>query len=98
MEKETAPGGQSGETQGLKIGPSFTLNEIRGILSEEIEKLRKGDTTAGNVHAISNASGKILSSVKLELEAMKMLGKKPVGLTALTGSYDTTTEEKKTGE
>lgn len=55
----------------------MTMNELRGVLSDEIRKIRSGDTTPANVNAISNASGKILSSIKLELEVMKLLGKKP---------------------
>jgi|GEM_PF-923901 len=55
----------------------FSLNELRGVLSDEIEKLRGGSTTAASVNAVSNASGKILSTFKLELEVAKLLGKKP---------------------
>lgn len=55
----------------------FTLNELRGVLSDEIEKLRGGNTTAASVNAVSNASGKILSTFKLELEVAKLLGRKP---------------------
>lgn len=48
----------------------FSLNELRGILSDEITK-------PAGVNAVSNASGKILSTYKLELEVAKILGKKP---------------------
>lgn len=53
------------------------IDDLRRILSEEITKLRKGETTAASVNAITNASGKILSSVKLEIEYNKLLGKVP---------------------
>jgi hypothetical protein len=66
-----------------KVIKQFTLNELRGILSDEIEKLRAGSTTPANVNAVSNASGKILSMIKLELEVMKLLGKQPTGIAAL---------------
>lgn len=55
----------------------LTLQQLRGILSEQIEKIREGQATAANVNAISNATGKILSSVKLELEYHKLTGKTP---------------------
>ncbi len=54
------------------------IDDLRRILSEEITKLRKGETTAASVNAITNASGKILSSVKLEIEYGKLLGTTPV--------------------
>ena len=54
-----------------------TVNDMRSILSEEIVKLREGSTTAANVNAIVNATGKILSTVKLEMEYNKLVGKMP---------------------
>jgi hypothetical protein len=66
-----------------RVISQFTLNELRGILSDEIDKIRSGATTAANVNAVSNATGKILSTIKLELEAVKLLGKKPSSLTSL---------------
>lgn len=53
------------------------VNDLRIILSEEIDSIRKGNTTAANVNAITNATGKILSSARLEIEYSKILGKKP---------------------
>lgn len=50
---------------------------MRTILAEEIQKLREGLTTAANVNAIVNASGKILSSVKMEIEYDRLTGKTP---------------------
>jgi len=61
----------------------FTLNELRGILSDEIEKLRSGTSTPAGVNAVSNASGKILSTFKLELEVAKILGKRPANIAGL---------------
>jgi hypothetical protein len=55
----------------------MTLNNLRDILAEQIYAIREGTTTAANVNAITNASGKILSSVKLEMEYYKTLGKTP---------------------
>jgi len=54
-----------------------TVNDLRTILSEEIVKLREGTTTAASVNAIVNATGKILSTVKLEIEYNKLVGKMP---------------------
>ena len=54
-----------------------TVNDLRAILTEEIEKIRTGQTTAANVNAITNATGKILSSVKMEIEYNKLIGKTP---------------------
>ena len=59
---------------------------LRQILSEEIEKLRKGETTPATINAITNATGKILSSVKLEIEYHKLLGMKPdIDFVQITG-------------
>ncbi len=54
-----------------------TINELRTIMAEEIGNLRSGKTTPATVNAITNATGKILSSVKLEMEYLKMIGQKP---------------------
>lgn len=54
-----------------------TINDMREILAEEISKIRSGETTAGNVNAIVNASGKILTTIKMEMEYNKLLGKTP---------------------
>jgi hypothetical protein len=54
-----------------------TINDMRLILAEEIQKVRDGKTTAGNVNAIVNACGKILTTVKMELEYNKLLGNTP---------------------
>lgn len=54
-----------------------TVNDLRSILADEIKKIRDGTTTAANVNAITNATGKILSTIKLEIEYNKLLGKTP---------------------
>lgn len=55
-----------------------TVTDLREILADEIKKLRAGETTPANVNAVTNASGKILSSVKLEIEYSKLLGQVPI--------------------
>lgn len=54
-----------------------TVNDLRNILAEEIAKIRAGTTTAANVNAITNATGKILSTVKMEIEYNKLLSRTP---------------------
>jgi hypothetical protein len=54
-----------------------TIDDLRAILADEIAKIRTGTTTAANVNAVTNATGKILSTVKLEMEYNKLLGKTP---------------------
>lgn len=54
-----------------------TANDLRAMLTEEIGKLRAGGTTAANLNALTNATGKILSTVKLEIEYNKLLGQTP---------------------
>lgn len=55
----------------------MTANDLRRILSEEIEKVRAGTTTPDRANAISNAVGKILASVRLELAYCKQVGRVP---------------------
>lgn len=57
--------------------PIKNMNDIRAMLCEEIEKLRKNKTTAANVNAVTNATGKILSTIKLEMEYAKLSNQKP---------------------
>ena len=54
-----------------------TVEDLRAILADEIGKIREGKTTPANVNAITNASGKILSTIKLEIEYNKLHGKVP---------------------
>lgn len=56
---------------------SKNVNDLRIILSEEIDRLRAGKTTPPVINAITNATGKIFQSIKLEMEYAKLLGKKP---------------------
>lgn len=53
------------------------VNGLRTILAEEIMKLREKKTTPANVNAITNATGKILSTIKLEIEYNKAIGRTP---------------------
>ncbi len=53
------------------------VEELRDYLSETLEKINSGDTTPAAANASANVAGKILSSVKLELEHNKMAGTNP---------------------
>lgn len=61
----------------------FSLHELRALLWDDIHGLRAGKVTAASLNATSNASGKIMGSVKLELEIVKTLGRKVSNVTAL---------------
>jgi len=62
-------------TKPTPIQPAFNLDELRNVLSDEIRKIQTGQTNAANVNAISNATGKILSSIKLQMEYHRLTGK-----------------------
>jgi len=64
-------------SKNIEVKSLKTVNDLRTILADEISNLRSGKTTAANVNAIVNASGKILSTVKLEMEYNKLIGKTP---------------------
>jgi len=51
------------------------MQELREVLSDQVTKLQNDETTAGKANAVTNAIGKILSSIKLEMEYQKAMGK-----------------------
>jgi len=53
------------------------MNDIRSILAEEIENLRAKKTGPSTLNAIVNATGKILTTVKMEIEFAKLTNMKP---------------------
>lgn len=55
----------------------MNLTEVREILADEIRRIRAGDASPANVNAVTNAVGKILSTVKLEMDYYRLLGKTP---------------------
>lgn len=57
------------------MGKSLTIIELREELSAAILGIKEGKQTAANANAITNAVGKILSTVKLEMEYCKITGK-----------------------
>jgi hypothetical protein len=55
---------------------SLTLEELRETLSDEIRQIRSGHSTPAKANAIANVGGKILSSVKLEMEYARLTGRR----------------------
>lgn len=55
--------------------PIKNMDDIRQVLSDEIERLRTGKSTPANLNAITNGVGKIISTVKLEIECAKLANK-----------------------
>lgn len=63
------------------------IRELREILCQQIDDLRDKKTTPANVNAIVNATGKILTTVKMEMEYAKMTNRSPdMGFMALPGA------------
>lgn len=54
-----------------------SINDLRSILADEIKRLRNGESTPAAVNAITNATGKILATVRLELDYSKLVGVTP---------------------
>lgn len=54
----------------------LTMGSIQSILWDEIHSLRTGETSAANLSAITNASGKILSTVALQMKYAQLTGQK----------------------
>lgn len=53
------------------------VEELRDFLSEELERLRRKESTPASANASANIAGKIMSSAKMELEHNKMMGAIP---------------------
>ncbi len=53
----------------------LNIRQLREVLSSVIEALQEDKTTSSKANAITNACGKILSSVKLEMEYCQIIGK-----------------------
>ena len=75
-----------------RVMKPLSLQEIRVVLSDEIARIRSGETTAQNANAVSNAAGKILSSVRLELEYARLSGMVPKTPLLERGGSDAATE------
>ena len=53
------------------------INEIREVLCETIQAVREKTITPDAAEAISNASGKIVATFRVELEYRRMRGEVP---------------------
>jgi hypothetical protein len=53
------------------------MSEIRDILCEEIDRVRSGRAKVNEVNTIIKATNVLLTTVKMELDYAKLLGKKP---------------------
>jgi hypothetical protein len=54
-----------------------TVEELRDFMAKDLERVSKGETTPATANAAANLCGKILQSVKLELEYNKITGTHP---------------------
>lgn len=53
------------------------VEELRAFLAKDLQRVSEGDITPAVANASANLSGKILQSVKLELEYNSFLGAHP---------------------
>ena len=53
---------------------TYTVNDLRAVLSEAIDDLRHERSSPANVNAIANAAGKILHTLRLQMEYQQMTG------------------------
>ena len=63
------------------------INELRAILCDEIDRIREGKSTAPQVNAVVNATGKIFQSIKMELDYHKLIGRKPTAKSNLINMF-----------
>lgn len=59
-----------------KRAPS-NINELRAVLCDTIAAVRAKEITPDAAEAVSNASGKIVASFRVELEYRRMRGEVP---------------------
>lgn len=53
------------------------MNELRAVLCDTIAAVRSKEITPDAADAVSNASGKIIASFRVELEYRRMRGEVP---------------------
>lgn len=54
-----------------------TINDLRNFILEEMNRLKNQESTPASANAAANLAGKVISSVKMELEYNKMVGATP---------------------
>jgi hypothetical protein len=57
---------------------SLTMAQLRGILSETVMLLRTEEKPPASANAISNAIGKFLSTIRLEMDYQRLSGRKAI--------------------
>jgi len=76
------------------------VEELREFLANDLERVSSGDISPAVANASANLSGKILQSVKMELEYNAMVGSQPQisFLGKLTKKIDKIAHNPQTGE
>lgn len=64
---------------------THTLAELQEILSEQIDRVTRDETTPAKVNAVVNATGTILRTVKMQMDYHKQIGRTPVIPLLMTG-------------
>ena len=68
---------RDGEVKTMEVKGAMTVNNVQELLWDEIYKLRNEETTAANLSAITNATGKIMSAEVLKIKYSELTGQKP---------------------
>jgi hypothetical protein len=55
----------------------LNIESLRNLLIETVNRLRAGDTPPATAEAISNASGKVIASIRVQLEYARMRNEVP---------------------
>ena len=53
---------------------SYDVGELQELLGEVLDNLREGKTSPQNANATANVVGKILSTVRLQMDYQKLTG------------------------
>lgn len=56
---------------------ALSLDDLRAILSDEIDRLRNGESSPAKANAVTNAAGKILASINVEIKYHQAAGRQP---------------------
>lgn len=61
----------------MKRQQQTTTTDLRQMLSDEMEKLRRGKSTTANVLALVRGSSTQIATARAEMQYARMVGKKP---------------------
>jgi len=61
-----------------RLSAQMDVDEMREVLSRTVRGLDSGQATPASANAISNAVGKMLGSVKLQMEYARYMGRRSV--------------------